>query len=237
MRVGAVFRARIESLAGHVAVNLVPDREPTLADVQEEFPTGPDLARALGYGENRDHPRGSPGWRARRTLLDDYSRWRRGARNPFRAKGSQRSRARELRNAVRERWVGTATPASPLEVLRLIDIHGATVTRFVGVFDYEPGRTRIIPSIVYIAPVVLARRNGLETTPSYSEWVAGAPPIMWRDTARAFLLSWALAYGMDERLRESLEEDDAESGEGVDIDAWIFEIGQREEGQDYDYRQ
>lgn len=230
MNAPEIFQRQVEKLAGRAAANVVPEREVTLADVREEWPTGPDLARALGYGDNRDHPRGSRGWRARRNLLDDYSRWRRGARNPFRAKGGQRSRAVELRRAVMERWTEEATPAGPLEVLQLIDLHGATVTYFRGTFEYEPDRERIINAVVYVAPEVLHRTG-------YSAEVAAAPPIAWWTTSLNFLEAWGISYGLDDGLTDVFRDPDPDDPEeGVEFEGLVFEIG-RAEGVDYDYRE
>jgi hypothetical protein len=126
--------------------------------------------------------------------------------------------------------VGLATPASPLEVLRLMDIHGATVTYFRGTFEYEPDRERIITATVFIHPEVLGRVG-------YSSEVAAAPPITWWTTANRFLAAWAFAYGLDDELAGAFEDPDpTDAEEGVTFEGSWFEIGRREEGVEYEYR-
>jgi hypothetical protein len=225
----AVFREEVRDKVGKPAPNLVPVHEPTFADVRETFPTGPDLARGLGLGENKDNPRGSPAWRKRRNLLDDYSRWRRGGRNPFRP--GPRSRARELQRAVRAQWRIDATPSTELEVLQMMDLHGATVSYFHGRFKYEEERDRIVAATVFIAPEVFDHVG-------YSRLVGAGTPIDWPATAAAFLEGWAVAYGLDDNLRDTFgpDSDDDEEDEGLELEELPFDIGEGE-GHNYDYRE
>lgn len=217
-----IFRDEVRRKVGVAVPNLMPDRDPTFADVRELYPTGPDLAEALGYGANRDHPRGSRAWRERRNLLDDYSRWRRGARNPFRRGEATSGRARQLSAAVRREWRISATPQTELEVLQMVVAEGATVKSFAGTFDYEADRERFINSAVYIWPEVLERVG-------FSEDVRAAPPIAWGDLGGTFFTAWTEAYGLDNGLIESIED------EGFDVFAMSWDIG-RNENVDYDYR-
>lgn len=216
-----IFRTEVRAKVGGLADNVVPDRQPTFADVRELYPTGPDLALGLGYGANRDNPKGSRAWRERRNLLDDYSRWRRGGRNPFRRGSEGTARARELSSAVREQWGEAATPPTELDVLRLVVAKGATVTYFEGVFDYEADRERQV-SGVYIWPEVLERVG-------FSEAVRRSPPIPWGDLAGTFLTAWADAYGLDAGFVDEIE------GDGYEVAALSWEIGRGEEVS-HDYR-
>lgn len=221
MTLREIFRAEVRRKVGVAVSNLVPDREPTFADVQELYPTGPDLAEALGYGANRDHVRGSRAWRERRNLIDDYSRWRRGGRNPFRRGEATSARARQLTAAVRREWRLSATPRTQLEVLQFVVAEGATVTYFQGEFDYEPGRERTAPA-VYIFPSLLEREG-------FSGAVRRSPPIPWGDVAGTFLTAWAIAYGLDSGFIAEIE------GEGYEVATMTWDIGRNDEVA-YDYR-
>lgn len=214
------FRAQVRTKVGVPASNLLPSREPRFGDVVVQFPKGADLAEELGYGTARDNPRGSPGYRRRQTLLDNYSRWRRGARNPWNKGGGSRAYRPRLEVAVRRRWALLATPASELDVLRMIDEHGATVLSFRGKFRYQPNRERKIYAHVYVDPETLEDA-------AYSASIRSAPPIDWDWTARAFMNGWIDAYGLDDEFQEEIDD------KGSVVSELEFNIGRDEEGVDY----
>ena len=228
-----IFRAEVQRHVGVPAENVIPDRSPTLADVEAAYPTGPDLAEALGYGRRppprtirvpgrrvqrdgvrryvRAHTEINPEWRRRRTVLDNYSRWRRGG-----GAGGVRAPAQR---ATLEQWVADATPQSVMEVLELMVKEGATVTYFEAVFDYEPGRDRSSGASTFIWPDVFAREG-------FSAAVGRMPPMDWPALAATFFSSWTKAYGLDAGLLE----------EGGDLMAITFELGRAGQIQ-HEYRQ
>lgn len=216
------FRQEVRSKIGQPARNLIPDREPTFADVRELYPDGPSLASAMGLGAPGAHRKGTKAFRKRANLLDYYSRWRRGGRDPFRGPYAAR-----LKSLVRTGWRKVATPSSYLAVLQLIVEHGATMVRFEGTFPYEPGRTRKVTTGVFIWPVVLEDYR-------FSAAVAATPPVRWPWLAQTFLDAWAHAYGLDENF-DSDEDEDELYWEGAVTTDLLFEIG-REEEIGYDYR-
>lgn len=222
LSLATIFRDEVERHVGVAAENRVPDRSPTLADVQAAYPTGPTLAEALGYGTyaevkgTRGDGPGSP-YRRRQTLLDVYSRWRRGGRRPT---GGPWHAAQRV---TIEKWVQEATPMSAVAVLELMREQGATLTYFHAVFEYESDREREIGAAVYVWPQVLAEHG-------FSALVEAIPPIDWPGLAGAFVTAWAAAYGLDDQLVHELED------EGFDVFAISFDIG-RNERVDYDYRE
>lgn len=215
-QLASVFRAEVKSHVGIRAENLMPRREPTFADVQELYPDGPSLASALGLGAPGRHKPGTTAWRRRRNLLDDYSRWRRGGRNPFAG-----SHAGRLRSVVRTAWRKAATPASQTRVLEMMAEHGITVYSFIGHFNYEPDRERVITAKVYVSPSVFEESG-------FAAAVAGIPPTDWDHLARAALNAWARAYGLDDDFQEEIDQG------GAFLTGLAFDLG-RDPFVDYDY--
>ena len=213
MSLESVFRARVRELVNKPAANLLR-REPTWADVAIEFPTGPDLAAALGYGsaaEERERGR----WRERRNVLDNYSRWKRGVRNAFRNERQNQ----QLSDEIKRRWKLNATPGSERDVLVWMTRYGATVSRFEGRFNYPPGnkRDRRISTGVYIWPEVFLDAG-------FSAAVADSPPIDWDWVSRAFLNAWTAAYGLDEEFQEEIGGEEGATP-GARVTALDFDIG------------
>lgn len=227
MSLESVFRARVRELVNKPAANLLR-REPTWADVAIEFPTGPDLAAALGYGsaaEERERGR----WRKRRNVLDNYSRWKRGVRNAFRNERQNQ----QLSDEIKRRWKLNATPGSERDVLVWMTRYGATVLHVEGKFHYDPKRRRNISTLVYIWPEVFLEAE-------FSAAVAASPPFDWDWLSRGFINAWMSAYGLDENFQTEVAGEEDEEGEapelaGAVIEALDFDIG-RGDGVVWDLR-
>lgn len=218
---GNAFEAAVRA---HVGARVpTREREPTWADVFEEFDSNEEIATAAGYGRPGQHPRGSPAWRRRRTFMRNLQRYRQGVTGGPGQRRTPRLLEGRLISIVRSRRRRREAPLNVRQVIRLMGRLGTTTWLVVARFRYSspknPDRgVRTIEVAVYTDPEV------------YEEvgWpMEGRDPRSergWDALARMYLEGWAIAYGLPDELL----------ADGLDSPQFEFSIG-RGEGVQYDY--